>query len=74
MLLKNIKPELQKVYINNNNIIGAFYWKEDNDKYSVYIGDNVNLSGWVEYSGLDKKEAVIKTKELQKLIDSIIES
>lgn len=70
MLLKDLKPELQEVYINNNNITGAFYWKEGN-KYSVYIGDNVNLSGWVEYSGLNKKEAILKTKELQKLIDSI---
>lgn len=71
MLLETMNNELAKVFIKNNEITGAFIWKEDN-LWIVYIGDVENASGWKEKEFKRKKEAQEYCDKLNILIERLI--
>lgn len=70
MKLEDMPKALAKVYLANNEITGAFIWKED-EKWIVYIGDPENASGWKEAEFKYKKEAKEYCDKLNALIEEL---
>ena len=48
MKLEDMSVELAKGYLTQNGITGAFIWDERPKGWAVYIGDPVDVCGWLE--------------------------